>query len=70
MSRSRISFPRAVVMPRMREHNIDFVARKSGRESNDPSSWRRPPMSSVFMSIRPQRRLLSVLMKGLRGALP
>ena len=36
MSRSRISFPRAVVMPRMREHNIDFAARKSGRESNDP----------------------------------
>ena len=27
----------------LREHSIDLAARKSWCESNDPSSWRRPP---------------------------
>src|SRR5437870_8348250 len=38
----------------LREHNIDLAARKSQvARATTPSSWRKPPMWSAFMSIRP-----------------
>ena len=51
----------------LREHTIDLAARKSWCESNDLRSWRKPPMWSGFMSIRPSRRLFSVSTKSLRS---
>ena len=51
----------------LRERTIDLAARKSWCEQRPLRSWRKPPMWSGFMSIRPPRRLFSVSTKSLRS---